>query len=149
PRNVLLIVVDDLNTALGCYGHPLVQTPNIDRLAARGLRFEHAYCQYPLCGPSRASLLSGLRPDATRIFDLQTPLRSSLPRVVPLPQFFREHGYHTARVGKIFHADVPVDIGKNGLDDAASWDEAVNPSGIDRLQGHLVHNLTPERDLSS
>src|SRR6478672_2146007 len=105
PRkpNVLFIVSDDLNTDLGCYGHPLVKSPNIDRLAARGVRFERAYCQYALCAPSRWSFLSGLRVETTGIFEFQTLLRDKMPKVVFLPQLFRENGWFTAGMGKVFH----------------------------------------------
>ncbi|MGH9661696.1 MAG: sulfatase-like hydrolase/transferase, partial [Bryobacteraceae bacterium] len=115
PRrlNILLIAVDDLNNRLGCYGDPVVKTPHIDRLAARGVRFDRAYCQYPLCNPSRTSLLSGRRPDTTRILDNRTPPRTHLGDVAFLPEHFRKHGYFTGRVGKIAHG---------AFEDAVAWD---------------------------
>jgi uncharacterized sulfatase len=120
--NVLLIAVDDMNNDLACYGHKLVQSPAIDKLAARGVRFDRAYCQYPVCNPSRVSMLSGLRPDTTRIMDLQTPPRTYLHDVVFLPQYFRQHGYHTAHIGKIFHTGPE-------FEDPPSWDVEVRETG--------------------
>ena len=103
PTNVLLIAVDDLNNRIGCYGDPVVKTPNIDRLSHHGIRFDHSYCNYPLCNPTRTSLLSGKRPETTRIYNNNTPPRTYLGDVVFLPEYYKAHGYFTARVGKIAH----------------------------------------------
>ena len=100
--NVLFLICDDLNCDVGCYGHPLVQSPNIDRLASRGVQFEHAYCQYPLCGPSRASFMAGLYPDQTLIHRNAIYLREHVPNVKTMSQMFRDDGYFATRIGKIY-----------------------------------------------
>ena len=141
--NVLLVVVDDLNTDLGAYGHPVVQTPNIDRLAERGVLFSRAYTQYPQCNQSRASMLTGLYPEQLGVLDLQTHFRDRHPELVTLPQHFRRNGYFTARVGKVFHQGVPTEIGSDGLDDPQSWDVALNPSGIDREVEDRIVSIVP------
>ena len=148
--NVLFIAVDDMNNDLGCYGHQLVKSPNIDRLASKGIAFANSYCQFPLSSPSRSSLLTGLRPDQTRVFDLKYHFRQDMPDVVTLPQMFINNGYYVARVGKMFHYGNPGDIGTNGLDDRASWMERINPSGMDKTSLELdLINYTPERGLGS
>jgi len=101
--NVLFIAVDDLRPQLGCYGQRQMKTPNLDRLAREGLRFNRAYCQQAVCAPSRASLLTGARPDTTRIYDLQTPLNTVRPDLISLPRHFKNHGYETVSLGKVYH----------------------------------------------
>src|SRR5262245_20269381 len=113
--NILLIVADDLNTNLGCYGHSVVKSPNIDRLASRGVRFDRAYCNYPVCNASRTSFLSGRRADTTGIVDNVTPPRTFLKDAVMLPEHFRRSGYTTIKVGKIFHTG-------EAFEDPRSWD---------------------------
>lgn len=101
--NVMFIAVDDLRPALGCYGDPIAITPHIDRLASRGTIFRHAFCQQAVCSPSRLSLLTGRRPDTIRVWDLETHFREAIPGLVTLPEHFKNHGYHTQSIGKVFH----------------------------------------------
>ena len=118
--NVLFIAVDDLVPRLGVYGDTTVQSPHIDRLASRGTTFLHAQCQYPVCGPSRASLMSGLRPESAGVLDLKTKWREANPAIVSLPQYLKEHGYFTTGTGKIYDyrsVDDPE------IMDAESWSE--------------------------
>lgn len=149
PLNVLFIAVDDMNCDAGCYGHPEMHTPNIDRLAKRGVKFDRAYCQFPLCSPSRTSLMTGLRPDTTQVFDLRKHFREVMPNVVTLSQCFMQGGYFAARVGKIYHYGNPGDIGTPGLDDAPSWNVAINPRGRDKEIENDIINYTPKRGLGS
>jgi iduronate 2-sulfatase len=135
PRtNVLFLIADDLNNLLGCYGDSRARTPNLDRLAARGARFDRAYCAYPLCGPSRNSMLTGLYPNSTGIHGNGVIFRQTVPSQVSLPQAFRHQGYLAVRIGKLFHYGVPGSIGTDGHDDPASWEIEFNSAGVDRLQ---------------
>jgi iduronate 2-sulfatase len=118
--NVLFIAVDDLRPSLGCYGDPIARSPHIDRLAKSGLVFNRAYCQQAVCSPSRTSLMTGRRPDTTRVFDLKTHFRKAMPNVVTLPQLFKQQGYHAQSVGKIYHGVGSYAIG-NQLGDPPSW----------------------------
>ncbi|MBC8354056.1 MAG: sulfatase-like hydrolase/transferase [Planctomycetes bacterium] len=112
--NVLFIAVDDLRPELGCYGNEQIVSPNIDRLANGGVTFTRAYCQVAVCNPSRASMLTGLRPDTVKVWDLRVHFRDTVPDVVTLPQHFKNHGYYSVAFGKLFH---------NPLPDARSWNE--------------------------
>jgi iduronate 2-sulfatase len=115
--NVLFIAIDDLRPDLGCYGNKEVKTPNLDQLASTGLRFDRAYTQYAICGPSRACMLTGLRPDTLKIDEIDTFFRNTVPDVVTLPQHFKANGYESVYAGKIFHA--------GQTDDAISWSRPV------------------------
>ncbi len=147
--NVLFIAVDDLACSLGCYGDVMAQTPHIDRLAASGVCFLRAYNQLPLCNPTRASVMTGRRPDALRVYDLDRHFRDEMPEVVTLPQQFIRAGYVAARVGKIYHYNVPASIGTDGFDDPPSWNEAINPRGRDKDEEALIFNAEPHRKISA
>ncbi len=149
PRNVLFIGSDDLNHAFSTYGNRVVPTPNLDRIAAAGVRFDRAYCQFPLCSPSRSSMFTGLSPDATGVHDLQKHFREKVPGAVTLPQLFQKNGYFAARVGKMYHYGNPGQIGTDGLDDAPSWNLRINPKGVDKLEEPKLTNYTPTRGIGS
>lgn len=141
--NVLFVICDDLNCDIGSYGNSQMITPNIDRLAARGVRFDRAYCQYPLCGPSRASFMTGLYPDQTLIHTNAIFLREKLKTVTTMTEHFRESGYFATRIGKIYHYNVPKHIGTGGHDDPYSWNQTFNPRGRDVGDEPLIFSLLP------
>ena len=149
--NILLIISDDLNTRIGPYMEIDRHTPSLDRLAAEGIRFTRAYCQFPLCGPSRASLMSGLHPETNGILEnidrpgsyrVENPALSDHPS---LAGFFREKGYYTARVSKIYHMGVPggIEQGAPGGDDPDSWDYAYNVLGPETNSQGTLELLSP------
>lgn len=136
--NVLFIAVDDLRPELGCYGQSYVISPNIDRLAREGMVFNRAYCQSAACNPSRASLMTGLRPDRIKVWDLNTDFRDNVPECITLPQYFKQHGYHSVAIGKIYHNIIP---------DPKSWSEPklyvdeypFDPDAVYRSSENLVY----------
>lgn len=118
-KNVVFIIADDLNPTLGCYEHPTVLTPNIDKLASRGILFNNAYCNYPVCNPSRSSFLTGVRPENLGILDNNTTIASKLGDKITLPYLFKINGYKTVSLGKVFH-------GENDFNDTKAWSEHYN-----------------------
>lgn len=147
--NILFIAADDLSCALGCYGDPIAQTPHLDRLAATSVTFLNAYNQLPLCNPTRASVMTGLRPDTIKVYDLDRHFRDEVPDAVTLSQQFMKNGWWAGRVGKIYHYNVPASIGTDGFDDPPSWQKTVNPIGRDKTDEHLVFNAEPHRKISA
>jgi uncharacterized sulfatase len=148
-QNVLFIAADDLSCALGCYGDPIAQTPHLDRLAATGVCFLNAYNQLPLCNPTRASVMTGLRPDTIKVYDLDRHFRDEVPDAVTLSQQFMKHGWWAGRVGKVYHYNVPASIGTDGFDDPPSWQKTVNPIGRDKTDESLIFNAEPHRKISA
>ena len=148
--NVLFIIADDLNTSLSGFGHPECKTPELDRLADRGMRFENMHCQYPVCGASRASLMAGLYPYSTRTMGNGGTLRGSLPEVVTLSQVFRQNGYRVGRVSKIYHMGIPGEIiaGTAERDDPLSWDEFVNIQAAEDNVPGVKTNWSPQNNTS-
>mgnify|MGYP001593559395 CR=1 FL=1 len=142
-KNVVFLICDDLNCDLGSYGHPLVKTPNIDRLAEQGTRFDRAYCQYALCGPSRASFLTGLYPDQTLIHKNAIYIREHIPNVTTVSQMYRNNGFFATRIGKLYHYNVPKHIGTSGHDDPYSWNYTINPRGRDVEEESKIFTLKP------
>ena len=148
-QNVLFIAADDLSCALGCYGDPIAKTPHLDRLAATGVTFLNAYNQLPLCNPTRASVMTGLRPDTIKVYDLDRHFREEVPNAVTLSQQFMKNGWWAGRVGKIYHYNVPASIGTDGFDDPPSWQKTVNPIGRDKTDESLIFNAEPHRKISA
>jgi iduronate 2-sulfatase len=134
--NVLLICVDDLKPLLGCYGERQVRSPNIDQLAARGMRFDCAYCNQAVCAPSRNALLTGLRPQSIGVYDLGTNFRRGAPEAITLPEYFQAHGYHSEGLGKIFH------VGHGNHEDPQSWSV---PHWRSKVIGYALPENRPPR----
>ena len=146
--NVLFIMSDDLTCALSGYGRRQCKTPNLDRLANRGVQFDRAYTMNPVCGPSRAAIMSGLSPWTTGVmgnYHNPSALRKKVPNLVTLPQFLRQHGYHTARISKIYHMGIPGEIleGTSHSDDKESWDVAVNVKAKEQNTPGKREDLSP------
>lgn len=144
--NVLFLIADDLNTALSGFGHKQCKTPNLDRLAERGVKFENMHCQYPVCGASRASIMSGLYPYSNLTLGNAGTLRGSMPDVVTLSQTFRNNGYYAGRISKIYHMRIPFEIidGTAESDDPFSWEEAINIKAPEQNAPGELTNWSPK-----
>ena len=140
--NVLFIVADDLRNSLAAYGDPAVRSPNFDRLARRGVMFDRAYVQYPVCNPSRASILTGLLPESTRVLGNDVFFRTTLPNIVTLPQLLKQHGYFTASLGKIFHRGGTMEEPNDSWADSISWSHIRFYQGTAKGQQGEGRNLT-------
>ncbi|MBA4147084.1 MAG: sulfatase [Verrucomicrobia bacterium] len=151
--NILFIVSDDLTACLGCYGNKVCKTPHLDRLAREGVLFERAYCQFPVCGPSRASFMSGLYPHTTKMMGNSKDLgafKVSNPKLADHPsigEFLRQNGYFSARISKIYHMGIPggIEIGEAGGDDPASWDWTYNVMAPETRSPGKAELLSPKR----
>lgn len=139
PMNVLFITIDDLRPTLGCYNAPLIQTPNIDKLASEGMVFNRAYCQAAICAPSRPSFLSGLRPDSTGVYGFKKTFREKAPNVVTLPELFKNKGYFSTYYGKIFHSDKP---------DPQSWSREGHITEPTAWRGYVLKESQIEDSIS-
>ncbi|MEM0970085.1 MAG: sulfatase, partial [Verrucomicrobiota bacterium] len=131
------------------YGDLIAKTPHLDAFCGKSVRFDRAYNQLPLCNPSRASVMTGLRPDEIKVYDLDRHFREEVPDAITLSQQFRAAGAVAARVGKIYHYNVPASIGTDGFDDPPSWDLKVNPYGRDKTEEALIFNAEPHRKISA
>ena len=144
--NVLFIMTDDLNCDLGSYGHPQVISPNIDKLAKSGVLFLNAHNQFPLCGPSRTSLMTGMYSNQTKHTKLDVDVRQTIPDVITLGQRFKQRGYTSVRIGKIYHYGNPGTIGTSGAqDDISTWTYTINPYGRDKEEEYKIKTLKPRQ----
>ena len=134
--NILFIAVDDLRPQSGCYGKTFMHTPNMDSLAQAGIRFVRSYCQYPLCGPSRTSIMTGMRPNTVKVYSNYTHFRQKVPDAVTLPQHFKNHGYYSIGIGKLYHHT-------KSMQDPKSWSETPVKYYSNEIQGeyHLKDNI--------
>ena len=148
--NILFLMSDDLNTALSGFGHPQCKTPELDKLADRGIRFKNMHCQYPVCGASRASLMSGLYPYTNGTMGNIGTLRGNMPDVLTMSQLFRNNGYHVGRISKIYHMGIPNEIiaGTAERDDPHSWDEVVNIKAPEQNAPGEKTNWSPKNNSS-